>query len=245
MRTFFRLVPILLLLLAAPPVHAQEARDAQGEEAPPRIDPSHPVHGLSGPILMVLRQMGMRDPRGHFVLMTDSGGSSPRIRFAGAEVPDGAHPAIARVVASFLAHQPSREPIALSFRLDGPANAELERLPPEPGAAETPPEQANRSMVRQLMEGILRAHPGAERLVRANAALLLLVDSNGDVSYVVLRDRTGDPNIDYYLMSLGYDIRFRPARRNGDPVNAWVGMRLVFGGGRYWDNPDPVRHPGW
>ncbi len=83
------------------------------------------------------------------------------------------------------------------------------------------PTLANREEITQAMRAV-----GAG--IEARLVLLVHVDKNGQVADVRIQERSGDAGLDDAAEWIGEQMRFEPARHEGQPVAAWVTVPVTF-----------------
>lgn len=207
-----------LLLAAAPPVLAQPsappqpfAAAAPGESAV-----------LARRMVAHLRDAGVARPSGRVAVWIGAGNRAPRISMAETNVPQALWPGVVPLVDAFVAARAETTPLELSFY--------LERLP-EDGAratledvrSESPPRLRNLGHVTEALRSIAYVHPdyADDEVLSVRTGLRMLIDRRGR-PVLVENHLQGDAQFNRYLTALAYELRFDPARVNGEPVDVWV-----------------------
>jgi hypothetical protein len=203
------------MLLLAPDAAAQPARRDAGvfrTAAPP------PSVAFALELRDHLVRAGVRRPSGRVAVWIGAGNRNPRLSLAETRVPQALWAGVAPLVDAYVARRDETTALELSFY--------LERLPGSEGEvgrwAQVP---ALRDMGR-LTEGMRsiayhsNAYADSGRLeVETRAGLL--VDARGRPALVENRLH-GDPQFNRYLTALMYEMRFVPARQDGEPVAVWL-----------------------
>jgi len=83
-------------------------------------------------------------------------------------------------------------------------------------------ENVLRMMQRMYPEDLRRKKIGGTTL------LWLFVDEQGRVQKVELKKSSGNPDLDRIARTIGYRMRFEPARDDDGPVKVWVQMPVQF-----------------
>lgn len=83
------------------------------------------------------------------------------------------------------------------------------------------PTLANREEITEAMRAV-----GAG--IEARVVLLVHVDKNGQVTSVRVQKGSGDAGLDDAAQWIGEQMRFEPARHEGEPVAAWVTVPVTF-----------------
>lgn len=146
-----------------------------------------------------------------------------RISLAETNVPQALQAGVVPLVDTFVARRAEPTPLELSFY--------LERLPAEdavlgmPGAHAdfTPPRLRNIGHVTESLASIAYTHPdyADDEHLAVPVALRMLVDRRGR-PVLVENHMQGDPQFNRYLTALAYELRFDPARVDGEAVHVWV-----------------------
>ena len=90
-----------------------------------------------------------------------------------------------------------------------------------PPAYDQPPVLANREEITAAMAAV-----GAG--LEARVVLQVRVDTNGYVREAYVAHGSGSQELDDAAMWIGEQMKFDPARHQGEPVSAWVQVPIVF-----------------
>lgn len=117
--------------------------------------------------------------------------------------------------AAMLARMP-RDASLLHIRLDP--------LPTDGTGAECLPELLNAREFAQRIQQMTRSLPTApdEESARLSMRVRMLVNREGEVVFATLDRRSMRGDIDRQILEMARELRFRPARLDGVPVDTWV-----------------------
>lgn len=91
-----------------------------------------------------------------------------------------------------------------------------------------PPAPLNGPRAVALIDSLTHVLAAEER---GSALVWFLVDAEGDLRDVRIARSSGFPAVDSAAVSVGRQLRFKPAEYNGHPVCIWFARPLSFGGG--------------
>jgi hypothetical protein len=187
------------------------------------------VGRLAAGVLGALYNSGVRPTRGIFLLRADSANANLSGSFAGSDVPQAAFAHARPAISAFLGSRPGDAPFHVSFRLSEETLAVV-------GGAwdwrwDQAPELRNGSHVQQRLGRVFDVTADQTGSWERDTQLLLLVSPAGNVVVASVEVPSGDWGVDQYLMNLAYEMRWDPARKDGQPVPGW--MRYRFGLKRY------------
>ncbi|HEX8691537.1 MAG TPA: hypothetical protein VF746_03785 [Longimicrobium sp.] len=210
------------------PAAAQEQQPAD----PVRIEVAGDDIGvgrLAAGVLAALQNNGVRPTRGIFLLRADSANANLSGSFAGSDVPQAAFAHARPAIAAFLRERPGSGPFHVSFRLSEETLAVV-------GGEwdwrwDQAPEVRNDARVQELLNRLAGVTSDQTGSWERDTQLLLLVSPAGKVVVASVEIPSGDWGVDQYLMNLAYEMRWNPARKDGQPVPGW--MRYRFGLRRY------------
>jgi TonB family protein len=165
-------------------------------------------------------------------LYANAAGNRLAPRLVGLELPDSLTEGVLLAIQANAPVLGGRAPQMAGFRLD-----RLEGAVPQPPAPEgkyKPPQLANVSYVKRVMEAMLNTDPAteADRVSRLStgAQLRVRVDADGHVGAAVLDRSTGDPEMDRYMLELAWSMEFHPSTEAGRPATVWTYVPLRFWG---------------
>ena len=214
------------LLLGAAPAAAQQAREpAAPPQAPPAGTPVNvrmDTYGFARQVVRHLRQAGVERPSGRVALWIGPGNGDRRLSLAETNVPRALWQGVVPLVDAFVARRLETTPLELSFY--------LERLPESLGPGDTtdtrrmrPPRIRNVERMTDALRRIAAVHPdfSDDEQLSVRTGLRIIVDRRGN-PVLVENLFQGDPVFDRYLTALAYELRFDPARVDGEAVPVWV-----------------------
>lgn len=211
------------LLLAAAPAAAQQAQEPAvppppGAPANVRTD----THGFARQMVRHLRQAGVERPSGRVSLFIGAGSRDRRLSLAETNVPQALWQGVVPLVDAFVARRLETTPLELSFY--------LEQLPESLGSGDTTdirrmraPRIRNVERMSDALRRIAAVHPdfADDEQLSVRTGLRIIVDRRGN-PVLVENLFQGDPVFDRYLTALAYELRFDPARVDGEAVPVWV-----------------------
>jgi hypothetical protein len=208
------------LLLAAAPAAAQQA----GPPAAPfaTVAPSLGSYDFARRIVEHLRAAGVTRPSGRVALWVGAGNRNPRLSLAETNVPQALWAGVVPLVDAFVASRTETTPLELSFYLEQ-LPASMSHPPLADVTSERPPRLRNMGHVSESLRRIAVVHPdfADDEHLSVRTGLRMLVDRRGR-PVLVENLMQGDAQFNRYLTSLAYELRFDPARVNGEPVAVWV-----------------------
>jgi hypothetical protein len=213
------------LLLAAAPAAAQQTGAPAGPPAgapSPAVASSADSYAFARRVLRHLRQAGVERPSGRVALWIGAGNGNRRLSLAETNVPQALWPGVVPLVDAFVAARTETTPLELSFY--------REQLPDSVGVStladirsERPPRLRNMDHVAEALRRIAAVHPdfANDEHLSVKTGLRMLLDRRGR-PVLVENLMQGDAQFNRYLTSLAYELRFDPARVNGEPIPVWV-----------------------
>jgi TonB family protein len=172
----------------------------------------------------IARAAGVAEPRGLLLVDVDSTRRG-KVLFLETNLPDPVVQRATVAVQQYLSTLVQGRAYQALIRIDG------DYVPMAPGKRHCIPAIANDSERSTMMKNVLDRHPDADRNrepITRRVQMRLVVNREGDVSYVDVEQPSGDAFLDPLAPEIARRLRFHPARLDGIPFDARFRYTMTF-----------------